>query len=111
MRSTDPDVLIELLETRTRRDLCCLHYAKTSAGYRCLDFDVSAPTIEEVNTGVLAAFDALADTEDPLPVFATEAEWRALLTDFTYRDFFVLPRQSYTQTEVPLVVVVLEGEF
>ena len=109
MLSEDPEELIAALPTRTKDDLFCLHFAQTSFGVKCLDLGIEAPSVSDM---IIAATNAYRDLERFVVINpAQEAQWRAVLDKrrFHYRELLRLPVQS--ERGLPLMAVVLEGEF
>jgi hypothetical protein len=110
MRTNDPESLLEIVHNRTAQSLFCLHYAQTEAGVYCLDFGISAATIEELNErAVQACRDLLPEQE--IAAVESDERWRALLdpAKFEYQTFFALPVQA--ASGYPVIAVVLKGEF
>src|SRR5690242_7577977 len=99
MLSTNPDELIAAVQSRTKGDIVCLHYAHTREGFYCLDFGQWAPTMEAMDTLAIEAYHSFGAT-DSIPMVTSESRWRALLDreNFTYRSFRLLHVQTLAGT-------------
>jgi hypothetical protein len=78
---------LDMLPTRTKASLRTLHYSNQGDVYRCLDLNLTAATLRDLNVAALDALNAMA-WEDVLPS-APVSDWVNIL-GMKMRNHYVL---------------------